>query len=270
MKICHYTTIESLVLILSNKTIKFSRLDKVDDLDEGKIEFRGTPLSHIFFASCWSMEEEESIAMWKLYTREGVGVRIKLESDTIFDNQIFRLIENPSKDEIINLLGNKHYLDTLNIIDSPVTYVPNPLELINESIRPYGNSNDTFGFAMDNRVVGLTKDTSWSFQKEYRFLKMILPRDHKTTNISPGDNFNIGWQETYSLLQNGHGPERSPGVPLEEVFVPLGTNALAKLEITLGPNCKEEHKLIVEAICNQLGIKAKIAPSGLTGRLHFK
>ena len=34
MKIYHYTTIDSLAMILSSRSIKFNRLDKVDDLEE--------------------------------------------------------------------------------------------------------------------------------------------------------------------------------------------------------------------------------------------
>ncbi len=36
MDIHHYTNIENLALILKNKTIRFNRLDKVDDLEEGE------------------------------------------------------------------------------------------------------------------------------------------------------------------------------------------------------------------------------------------
>lgn len=34
MKLYHYTTIDTLALILKNRTIRFNRLDKVDDLEE--------------------------------------------------------------------------------------------------------------------------------------------------------------------------------------------------------------------------------------------
>ena len=34
MKLYHYTSIETLALILKNGTIKFNRLDTVDDLEE--------------------------------------------------------------------------------------------------------------------------------------------------------------------------------------------------------------------------------------------
>ena len=36
-QIYHYTTIETLALILKNHTIRFSRLDKVDDIEESEL-----------------------------------------------------------------------------------------------------------------------------------------------------------------------------------------------------------------------------------------
>ena len=41
MKIHHYTNLESLAMILKNRTIRFNRLDKVDDLEEGNAESLG-------------------------------------------------------------------------------------------------------------------------------------------------------------------------------------------------------------------------------------
>ena len=38
MRIYHYTNIETLALILKNRTIRFNRLDHVDDLEEGRVE----------------------------------------------------------------------------------------------------------------------------------------------------------------------------------------------------------------------------------------
>ena len=45
MRIYHYTNLESLALILKNKTIRFNRLDKVDDLEEGNVESLGVKFS---------------------------------------------------------------------------------------------------------------------------------------------------------------------------------------------------------------------------------
>lgn len=61
MRIYHYTSLESLALILQNKTIRFNRLDKVDDLEEGNVESLGIKFCKYIFVSCWTEDENENI-----------------------------------------------------------------------------------------------------------------------------------------------------------------------------------------------------------------
>lgn len=84
-QIYHYTTIETLALILKNHTIRFSRLDKVDDIEESELMSGPTRvrLGNYIFASCWTRCEEESIAQWKIYAGYD-GVRITMSEDDIF------------------------------------------------------------------------------------------------------------------------------------------------------------------------------------------
>ena len=80
-KIYHYTSIETLELILKNKKIRFNRLDKVDDMEES-IYGSGpnrTKLGIYAFVSCWTKSEKENPALWKMYT-DYKGVRIGLDA----------------------------------------------------------------------------------------------------------------------------------------------------------------------------------------------
>lgn len=88
MRIHHYTTIDTLALILKNKTIRFNRLDKVDDLEEN-ITANGVKIGQYSFVSCWTEDESESIPLWKLYTGSGIGVRISLEHEMfkVYNNE---------------------------------------------------------------------------------------------------------------------------------------------------------------------------------------
>ena len=61
MLIHHYTNIESLALILKSKKIRFNRLDRMDDLEEGRVEAQGIPVAKYTYVSCWTEDEEESI-----------------------------------------------------------------------------------------------------------------------------------------------------------------------------------------------------------------
>ena len=54
MRIYHYTNNDTLALILKNRTIRFNRLDNVDDLEEGKAESLGIKFCKYIFVSCWT------------------------------------------------------------------------------------------------------------------------------------------------------------------------------------------------------------------------
>lgn len=62
----HYTSINTLALILKNRKLRFSRIDKVDDLTES------WHLPHQFpsyyFVSCWTKDQKENIDLWNMYT----------------------------------------------------------------------------------------------------------------------------------------------------------------------------------------------------------
>ena len=99
MKIYHYTTIETLALILKNRNIRFNRLDKVDDLEEARTKSNGLNLAQYRFISCWTKSEEESIPLWKMYTNNGIGVRIGLEQKMFKEYDFKHQLPNYIKQE---------------------------------------------------------------------------------------------------------------------------------------------------------------------------
>ena len=66
MKIYHYTSIETLALILQNKTLRFNNAKFVDDPNEVITKDYGSVQDYVFI-SCWSNESTESIHLWKIY-----------------------------------------------------------------------------------------------------------------------------------------------------------------------------------------------------------
>lgn len=79
MRFFHYTSIDSLALILKNRTLRFTRLDRVDDLEEARVEQNRYDLSKFIFVSCWTENGEESIPLWKMYSGGAGGVRIGVD-----------------------------------------------------------------------------------------------------------------------------------------------------------------------------------------------
>ena len=74
-KLFHYTTINNLALILKSASIRFGRLDKVNDITEGEADDFHSFASYIFI-SCWTHNTEENLALWNMYIGEYI-VRAK-------------------------------------------------------------------------------------------------------------------------------------------------------------------------------------------------
>src|SRR6056297_1065748 len=73
----HYTSIEVLEKILKNSTLRFSRLDQVNDPMEVKASDIKKAETTIFI-SCWTDQTEEITTLWERYTKGEFGVRIKM------------------------------------------------------------------------------------------------------------------------------------------------------------------------------------------------
>src|SRR5690625_4237641 len=73
----HYTSIETLALILRNQTIRFRRLDLMDDPDEALTADLGRQGKYVL-VSCWTDRVDEELLIWSLYTTGLRGVRIRL------------------------------------------------------------------------------------------------------------------------------------------------------------------------------------------------
>ena len=73
----HYTSIETLALILKNRTIRFNSLDKMDDLQEQKTADLQN-IGQFCYISSWTDDDTESIPMWNMYASLNLGVRIKI------------------------------------------------------------------------------------------------------------------------------------------------------------------------------------------------
>ena len=73
----HYTNLESLALILTNRTLRLMPLTGMDDPLESQTRDVAN-LGRFFFASCWTDDSQESIPMWKMYASLDSGIRIGL------------------------------------------------------------------------------------------------------------------------------------------------------------------------------------------------
>ncbi len=267
MRIYHYTNIETLALILKNKTIRFNRLDQVDDLEEGQSKCSGIKIGQYLFVSCWTEDSEESIPLWRMYTDKGVGVRIGIEKD-MFKTYTYNngdVINGVTMDGEVKTLLSPDMLAMPNLFITPsfndgvfyrrVKYVPNVADAMKDAITR--NPNGSINFQL--KQLGAYKNLRWSFQNESRFVLNIYP---KPSNISVGDEIFSTW--LYSALNQG--------VPntINYYDLALELSALDSMDITLCPNMSEGNKILVESLCKACRLNVRPKESTLTNVVKLK
>ena len=276
MKIYHYTTIDSLAMIMSSRSIKFNRLDKVDDLEE-RTEPSQVKLWQYLFVSCWTENPEESIPLWRMYSGNAHGVRIGMDIDMFEDNivggsnvpagiphQGYMIGKIPAQDYFRNDFfvlpaATTHIAkDRDTLFYCHVDYVDDVNEKTKDAYQLtmtdaiHASSNINFG------AIGKYKNKRWAFQEETRFRLVVMPFNPILSN-----------PDIVSTIAVNAFHQSKP-VPISEYFLKLRTEALNNIEITLHPNATASDRVIVEALCEKYAQSATIKESELRDRVVMK
>ena len=258
--IYHYTTIETLALILKNRTIRFNSLANVDDLDEQE-SYDLKDFGKFCYASCWSLDNKENIALWNMYSKNGLGVRIgmpkrwyAMKEFTIpqqdgrnpsFSNYFGALTINNDKNQAI---FNINPIGELN--EMPVIYTDRE-EYLKPSIYEAKNNEYSIKWAM----LGNVKSEIWSFQKEYRFSFCTIPNAV----------FLLGMQGK-TVEEIGHFCKLA-NPPFQYYDIGIDSEAFDKMEILIGPSASESEKIIIESLVSTYNSSASIKYSALKVKL---
>lgn len=250
MKLYHYTTIDSLARILNSKSIKFNRLDQLDDLTESEEFGSFNPLKYTFSCS-FTWDDRENIALWKMYANMETGVRLEFDSTNIFaPNYVdfpLQPIDGDIKPEpILTSIKSTDIVnqDFLLVFWMPicdenlgagihlkkVKYTDNIKDIYKNLVKfnPVSNSLEC-----DVCEFGFYKSKYWEFQKEVRLLIYVIP------NCQDKNDFD-------RLLSN----ERQ--LKTTSLFVPLSNFALDNLQIVLSPKTTDASRIIVESLTSNL------------------
>lgn len=256
----HYTSIETLALILESKKIRFNRLDKVDDLEEAETSDLGN-LGRYCFVSCWTEEKEESIPFWAMYTRDMKGVRIKMPSDMFKTYEILKTDERVSvKTERFSKFKQDEIFKKDTLISPPwdniltkVEYTDDN-ELIYPKITDVNRGNNSFKLFFKFDMLGKYKRKYWAFQNEWRFKFNIFP-------ISLEDKEQKNFVNHLINRLN---------LDIDYYFLDLDESKLKEMEIIVGPNTTKAEKIIVEALTKKFNPDAKVFDSILKNKVKPK
>lgn len=256
MKIHHYTSIEALEMILKNKSIKFNRLDQVDDKAEYKYDSTvydtNIKLGKYTFVSCWTKLKVENIDLWNRYGKGNKGVRISLDEDmfeTYDVGTVNRSFYNNREYYFENFVVSS-YINKVNLVE--VKYEQNIEPYYKEAIKCF---NQGFAFKYDN--IGIYKKREWALQNESRFIIHAQPFEPALMSSHPL-SFPLALGAAYK-----NGMELSE----KALYIPLKQEALEDLEIMMGPKTTDEDLKKVEKILRDCYMIAEIKDSALKGDL---
>lgn len=271
----HYTNIDTLALILENRTIRFNRLDRVDDVSESQ-ECAGIKFGQYFFVSCWTTSEQESIPLWHIYTNSMSGIRISFPK---YPFKLSKLTPPPEyrmeqEGEILSpipfdrIFTDDYFIFTLflnkNQFCGDINYV-NDIEgeykrSINFSINE--NGHPKLKISNIDRLARLKKK-EWAFQNEYRFMLFIVPS-------IPIPSKGVGDQSYVTKISDHVMNCFVNGVPpkINYFDIELDKTALDNIVITLGPLCSDGNRIITETLISKYCKNGKVLPSKLTGTIR--
>ncbi len=242
----HYTSIETLSIILNDKKLRFNRVDKVNDFEEVKID----DLPHMkenIFVSCWTESDEESIPLWHLYASRTKGVRLGLPANMFKRGSKSYEIED-GRSRAINIYS----LDTTvnrNEFKQWIPFIIGPIS-VNYSIDNIVNIKKREH--IDITKIGTVKLNHWAFEKETRFL--IIP--------------DVFWNPQTNGFEVNDDYAKVP-VADEFVDIPLDENVLNSIEITMGPGTSEPELIIVDSLICRFTTNGKIRRSRLSKKLKI-
>lgn len=270
-RLYHYTTVESLALILKNRTLRLNPLNKMDDLQEAKSKSLQN-YGQFVFVSSWTDMKEESIPMWKMYSSMESGVRISLPPCPfqIFDLRC-KTFRDPTTDERESMNQTEAMYPVVNVWKeleeegyvSVATNLGQQLYKVEytddaEKICPRLEHVSDEKVSIDLGKMGIYKSSIWNFQQEYRYKVISLP-----CNLLGGNGIQNWNVLVNSMVQRGNVRSIRPYIDLR-----LAGDMLDQMVVTTSPAISPANKIIVEALLSQFCPKAHIESSALEGKVR--
>ena len=172
-KLYHYTSFESAIKIIATNTLRFGRLEAMNDINEAyRSIFYGEGLTitekdvenalREYQQLSFTMDEDSTYgysisAMWGHYAKKGCGVCL------VFDfNAIKELVDADKSSWCGKINYSKSFDGSIAVID-----------------------NDIHNFLKDNyRDIFFTKTPDWTYEQEWRVVKRVGRTDNHTININ--------------------------------------------------------------------------------------
>lgn len=272
----HYTNVDSLALILKNKSIRLNSLDKMDDLQE-QMSTDKQNFGKFVFVSSWTADSTESIPMWRMYTPKQRGVRIKLPANPFVEyglnaKEVANLINAKFNGDPSSAAGFKTIVPTEVIVNGEFSILNYSVGSILYEVKYTDDDallkptilkivNNKFAITLSD--IGIYKNTYWSFQKEWRYRLMILPISSQKMIQEQFQGRNDEMAKLQFKTIAGQA-----ALPFDHFDLIIRDDCLNDMGITLAPDISESATTFVELMVKEYNPSCKIEKSVLTNLLQ--
>lgn len=260
----HYASIDVLALILNNRTIRFRRLDLMDDPNEALTSDLGRQGKYVM-ASCWTDRSDEELLIWSLYTKDLRGVRIRLPAFP-FDKK-FKVDPAKLPTFITNQVQDSYISSEQLFNDQYCIPGPEPrlvkVEYTDDRslLYPKVYENDGTHSIIILGNLGKYKRTVWERQSEWRYVFEVYPVTREIyRKLQAGKVDEVGGLWLEAMIR-----EQDPGI--QHIDIPIRQDALDEITITLGPRTTESDRIIVKSLVDRFTANATISESDLRGEI---
>lgn len=245
----HYTSIETLALILKNRTIKFNNLMNVDDPEEAETKDLGLFGRHCL-VSCWTRSSEDILPMWNMYTPEMKGVRIKMRMNP-FKKYTYSKGEMHFTEKTVSCIDYRsHYAKKVDIVAKYPLVVEVEYTEDEDLLHPQIKSKIENGISISFEKLGKYKREYWAFQKEYRYVIATTPWTidelKKVASVE-------GQLQLFNRLLDKNNMQFC-----DEIYLDLADDAFNDMEILLAPKTSDPEYIIVQALLEKYCSKSHI------------
>lgn len=278
----HYTSIDTLALILQNRTIRFNNLCQMDDLTEEKsVDVQN--FGRFVFISCWTDSPVESIPMWAIYSRRNPsdnGVRLKIRTFPFKEYGIngYALKKVDGSDEPILVEATRYTFYPLELVMNSYCPIPkqqtdlllrveytDETQLLNPNIFEELDADGEQSVRINLGALGQYKPKSWDFQKEWRYRFAILPQQLSPQYVyATKEGIGLEPEEMVRKIRNA-----DASLPFSYVDFTLDDLAFDNIEVTLSPMATQQEKARVDELLKANCPAGKIIQSALSGLIKI-
>ena len=260
----HYTSFETLALILTNRTICFNSLQNVDDMEEAETADMQN-FGKFVYVSCWTDDARELISLWSLYTPDMHGVRIGLpcfpfkkysykkgqfnftEDVTTYINE-----EDLFREDKYSITSDQPRLVKVEYTDEKSKLMPSikhvePADAVERYLRAENmseavNTKITISFG----ELGKYKRSDWEFQHEWRYIITMTPFGMRESQPPT-------FEKQQKLITKLNDPNTPP--PVDRYFLRLADDAVKQMQIVIGPRMTQAEKIYVKTLLKEHGLE---------------